>query len=402
MNTLATWLLTHSTAVTGSTTADLKTLAISGSGSSEQMVNGYYNLSPFGKYALKVLRGLGYNIGQEIQGAPNSAPALNFKMNALPLLAWCHGYNSYMSYSPTQNNSALSQTLEEIKRKSSAAGYELTTTDLTRLMSDILLTYDDSMFTLAWANPYGNQGSVLDQLNTVALSVPGATDDVELNSTTGAFINRTGDITAPQMRLLMAFDDYFRRSNYGGSKDIEQIYSQFGVKIDDFRTRYPYFLRESTQPVSIGDVTSTSDTADGGDSGSVLGSYAGKAIGDGNTSFDFECHDYGMIITYAWFSPDVKYYQGFDKECLRTEPFDFYTPQLDKGFADVIKREEFRGTDAYRRAAIPSSDHEYSTDAYASSQGNVPLYCQYLLVEIISLATSACSRHLIPGILVET
>lgn len=133
-------------------------------------------------------------------------------MNALPLLAWCHGYNSYMSYSPTQNNSALSQTLEEIKRKSSAAGYELTTTDLTRLMSDILLTYDDSMFTLAWANPYGNQGSVLDQLNTVALSVPGATDDVELNSTTGAFINRTGDITAPQMRLLMAFDDYFRRS----------------------------------------------------------------------------------------------------------------------------------------------------------------------------------------------
>ena len=138
-------------------------------------------------------------------------------------------------------------------------------------------------------------------------------------------------INSAQIRLLLKFDDYFRRSNYAGSKDIEQIYSRLGVKIDDYKTRYPYFLNESFQEVAIGDITSTADTE-----GAPIGAYAGKAIGSDNASFVFECKDYGMLVTLAWFAPKPTYYLGIDKEYFRRQPFDFYTPELDQGFPSPV------------------------------------------------------------------
>lgn len=362
---------------TGATAAshDLAFLSKSGSAS-------YRNLTPKGNYIIKILRGLGYAAGKQMFAngeLSDMRSDYDWDMNALPLLAFCHGYNSYMSYSPLTNSSALSSKLEDIKRQSSANGYALTTTDLNVLLSDILLTYDDNLFTMAWANPYGNQTSGFRDVGENTVTSPNYSLNVAFNPAYGSAANTgasamTGQFTAAQLRLVMKFDDFFRRSMYAGSKDIEQIYSRLGVKIDDFRCRYPYFLRETTQPVSIGDVTSTSDTVVpagvGAVTGGALGSYAGKAISDGGTGFEFDCHDYGMLITYAWYAPVVQYYNGFDKEVLRTNPLDFYQPEFDQGFADSLLNIELRGSDMW-----VGDDGNVPVTA---NRGYVPLYSQYL------------------------
>lgn len=339
----------------------------------------YKRYTPLGMYAVKLLRSLGYNVGKYIMGDSSAAASrLEFEMNALPLLAFAHGYNNYMSYSPQQNTSALTLLLESIKRSSSSTGYSLTWQNLDTIIKSILLTYDDALPTMAWADTYSNQGSNLSTVfhQTSGLDTAGdlsvsSYDSIDVSAADGSLINEgDGAFNAAQIRLVMKYDDYFRRSMFGGSKDVEQIYSRLGVKIDDFRCRYPYFLRETSSPVSIGDVTSTSDTAvsSGGNvTGGALGSYAGKAINDGGTSIDFDCKDYGMLITYAWYAPTVLYIDGYDKEVLRINSLDFYQPELDQGFASTLQRREVCGND-YETSISPLSD----------TFGVVPLYSQYL------------------------
>lgn len=291
-----------------------------------------------GRYCAKVLRLLGYGwysavdpkTGERI-GSDNLAA---IDQNALPLLSFCHAYNCYLSYSVEYNISALSTLLENLKRAPSTA---ISATYLKTLLFNILLTYEESFFSMCWKKPFGITESTpygFKQLDTTLNA-----DDVE-NATYDATYGATPlggaetVFSAQQIRLILKADDYFRRTNFCGSKDIEQIFSRFGVRIDDYKTRYPYFLNESERSVRVGDVTSTSTTND------ELGAYAGKAISDGDSAFNFDCKDYGMLFTFAWFSPKPIYYQGLDKEVLRLQPFDFYTPEFDQGFADAVKKGE--------------------------------------------------------------
>lgn len=318
-------------------------------------------LTAVGRYQYKLLCSLGIRIAHrtiDTAGAPGGV-----MMNATPLLAFAHAYNSYMSYSPNYNTSALSLVLETIKR---SPDYDVNAADLGTILSSVLLTYEESFVSSLWASPYyGNNNTTLPYtgaFNDVQEKVVGASlNSVEYNSATGSRVGLTSStptLSASQIRLLLKFDDYFRRSNFAGSKDIEQIYSRFGVKIDDYKTRYPYFLNESSQDVAIGDVTSTADT-----SSAPIGAYAGKAIGSADAGFTFESKDYGMLITLAWFAPYPVYYMGIDKEYLRKEPFQFYTPELDQGFPDAVTFGEIK-------------DNEDSN--YKVTFGYAPLYSQYL------------------------
>lgn len=332
----------------------------------------YYRFKPLGFYAWKVLASLGYNLplhADWVNGSAENSTFGNRKLNALPLLAFAHAYNSYMSYSPYTNTSVLSTVLETIKRGNASGGVAMTYTQLQQILSSILLTYEDNLFTMSWNGDYSSGPLFDDQFTQVTKSFLNSSgNQVRYDEYDGANSNLIdGYFSASQVRLLMKFDDYFRRSQYAGSKDIEQLYSRFGVKIDDYRCRYPYFLRETTQDVRIGDVTSTSDTAsEDGEQGAVIGSYAGKAISDGSSSFHFSSHDYGMLITLAWYQPRTMMFKGFDKECLRTSPFDFYTPEFDQGFQDLLDQLEWTPANY--------NDNVWLTDPH----GAVPLYSQYL------------------------
>lgn len=306
----------------------------------------YRLLTPLGWYCKKIFDNLGYRFGMAVNVQETE------KYNALPLYAFAHAYNCYMSYSPNYNTSALSNLLEQNKRNPG----DITASELKTIFTSILLCYENSFATNCWLRPYGSTTTSDVPFNHTDVNVLGSSSAISYGRNQGvASTTANTSFTSSQIRMLMMFDDYFRRSNYSGSKDIEQIYSRFGVKIDDYKTRYPYFLNSSTTSVQIGDVTSTADTED-----APIGGYAGKAIMSDKARFHFDCKDYGMIFTFAWYAPDVLYYEGCDKECLRLEPFDFYTPELDKGFADMVNIKEVQ-------------------DGMTSNVfGYVPLYSQYL------------------------
>ncbi|MBO7731303.1 MAG: hypothetical protein J6S67_02070 [Methanobrevibacter sp.] len=287
-----------------------------------------YTLTAKGRYFYKILQSLGLNMPYAFYYNYSTDVVLTIT----PLLAFAHAYNCYMSYSPNYNTSALSALLESIKR---SPNHQVTAAELNTILSSILLTYEESFVSSCWAQPYFSQNATVpanNSFNDLTENVP-SDRNVTYSVGYGSSLNVQNNqiINSAQIRLLLKFDDYFRRSNYAGSKDIEQIYSRLGVKIDDYKNRYPYFLNESFQEVAIGDITSTADTE-----GAPIGAYAGKAIGSDNASFVFECKDYGMLVTLAWFAPKPTYYLGIDKEYFRRQPFDFYTPELDQGFPSPV------------------------------------------------------------------
>lgn len=309
-----------------------------------------YRFTAVGYYVYKLLVSLGYDFGTVLRNGNTT------EYDALPILAFAHAYNCYMSYSPSYNTSVLSQTLETLKRTPGL----ISSTNLWNIFSSILLTYEDDFVSLCWKSPFYSQSaaSVTSAYKQMDLLVGSNYADYSPND--GGITAVSGDqISAAQVRLLLRFDDYFRRSNYAGSKDIEQIYSRFGVKIDDYRTRYPYFLSESAREVQIGDVTSTSDT-----DAAPIGAYAGKAIGSGDAGFTFDSKDYGMLFTFAWFAPKPVYYQGLDKEVLRLKPFDFYTPELDQGFPSPVTKNQLMSA--------------HAQSSLNQLFGYVPLYSEYL------------------------
>lgn len=331
----------------------------------------YYTLTPLGNYAIKVLHLLGFRAPKNIPYVTTTN--LGQRYNFLPVLAFFHAYNCYMSYAPFYNESTLSSTLEKYFRQEDPV---ISGTDLRVMFSQLLLTYEDSFYTSLWNQPFGNSPiyayntfkttTGLDQVANIndGDSPTSVADNNSIAYDTEKGVSITNsqvgfeNLTASQVRLLLKFDDYFRRSNFAGNKEIEKIYSQFGVKIDDYRTRYPYFLGESSRNVQVGDVTSTADTE-----GAPIGAYAGKAIGNGDADFSFRASDYGILITFAWFAPKPLYINGIDKEYLRLEPFDFYTPNLDSNLAAAVQQQQ------------------YNVDSVAPSAvfGYAPLYSEYLM-----------------------
>lgn len=317
----------------------------------------YWEKTSYGEYAEKILHMLGYRYPRVKTATRN--------FNALPLLAFAHAYNCYLSYSAHFNTSALSAVLEDIKR---SVPQFLTYQQVTTILTSILLTYEESFFSSAWSRAFSSQYNLSDagifqSEIEPGYPVAGTVEGVGFSPNYGVTNNSLtdpDDLTGQQVRLLMKFDQYFRRTNFAGSKDVEQIYSRFGVKIDDYRTRYPYFLGESGQRVQIGDVTSTADTTD-----TPVGAYSGKAISSDDAGFNFECSDYGMLFTFAWYAPRPLYADGVDKECLRTMPLDFYTPELDEGFASPVDLSQING--GSKQQANPTGTFGY-----------VPLYSEYL------------------------
>lgn len=298
-----------------------------------------------GRYCAKVLSLLGYvwysGLDEETSDIVGSLSIPEGQWNALPLLSFCHAYNCYLSYSANYNISLLSQLLEDIKRDPSL---QITASRLKVLLYNILLTYEESFFSSLWRNPFSSTNVVgYDKKQLVfdpmdysvdVLGPSGENGSVSWDAQKGTMptADEPDDLSAQQIRLLLKFDDFFRRSNFAGSKDVEQIYSRFGVKIDDYKTRYPYFLGETSSEVHIGDVTSTSATGD------ELGAYAGKAIADGDASINFASNDYGMVFVFAWFAPRPMYYKGADPATMRFAPLHYYTPEMDEGFQAVVKK----------------------------------------------------------------
>lgn len=343
---LAYFVVQYCVTTTGANSANTDFTYTAGSGTLTHTV-----FTNQGKYWVKVLNALGYALPQGVDYRTTStwySSVRSVKLSAYPLLAFFKLYNDYMSQSQRFNTSALSNILQCVKYNRTVTGYnastgELSYTLLKDMFDNLFLNYDNDYFTSAWQNP--NMA-----LNTPesysTLPVPSALNsDIVASNAKDNFIQSTVqqgqgyDYLALGQRaldFLKDFDDWVRRNNYSGSRAVQQVYSRFGIKTDDYRSHYANVIATDKLPIQVGDVTSTSDTQ-----GAYLGDYAGKGIMSGSKGFEVSVSDYGLLIVLGYFTVVPMNAYGFDRRVLKSEPLDYYNPEFDSLGAQAISVGEF-------------------------------------------------------------
>lgn len=156
-----------------------------------------------------------------------------------------------------------------------------------------------------------------------------------------------GKFTAEAMRFASALQRYSERSNYVGSKLINQLLVHFGVAPTPERLDMSEFIGGDSFNIQIGDVTSTNShiTSDGLDTRG-LGTQAGKGIG-GSSSKEFTYHakEHGVWLSLMSILPDTGYYQGVSRfwfKGVHGDALDYYTPEFENlGFQEVLNKEVY-------------------------------------------------------------
>ena len=140
------------------------------------------------------------------------------------------------------------------------------------MFDNLYLNYENDYFTSAWQQP---NNAINGYESLTGLEVPGysylgasypltetnMTDNMTVSQTTtdaqGATIVKIGQRA---LDFLKDFDDWVRRNNYSGSRAVQQIYSRFGIKTDDYKSHYANVLSTDIVPVQVGDITANAGT----------------------------------------------------------------------------------------------------------------------------------------------
>lgn len=308
--------------------------------------------TPYGKYVVKILNSLGYALPQNVDlqtGSNWNTSVKSTKLSAYPILAFFKLYNDYMSQSQRFNTSGLSDLLYRIKNGLAYTGMwnnatgEITSSGVLGMFAYLNLNYENDYFTSAWQNP-NNALSTVESVSSISVPVQSygtpvynaaQNTEVYLGVTSGS--PQQAILSQRALDFLKSFDDWVRRNNYSGSRAVQQIYSRFGIKPDDFRAHYAHVISTDSMPIQIGDITSTADT---GSSGAVLGDYAGKGIMSGSKSVSYSADDFGMLFIFGYFTVVPMMSFGFDRRVLRSNPLDYYNPEFDGLGADAISAGE--------------------------------------------------------------
>lgn len=308
-----------------------------------------------GKYWVKVLNALGYalpsNVDLQTSGTWISGVGAT-RLSAYPLLAFFKLYNDYMSQSQRFNVSALSDVLYRIKNGLAYSGMwnsstgAITAAGINAMFSNLFLNYDNDYFTSAWQNP----NAALNAVESISsFTVDGANPSNSNagkggTSTYDSYLESNGASSSQYIKyigqraldFLKSFDDWVRRNNYSGSRAVQQIYSRFGIKPDDFRAHYAHVISTDSVPIQVGDVTATAGFTDAQGSDVALGDYSGKGIMNGGKTVSYSCDDFGVMLILGYFTVVPMMAYGFDRRVLRNTPLDYYNPEFDGLGAEAI------------------------------------------------------------------
>lgn len=346
------WLIDIGSAVTSAVSYDFAYVDSAGA-------QRYLVFKDYAKYWVKIMNSLGYALPTLVDYRTSSdwySSCRTTKLSALPLLAFAKAYNDYMSMSTRYNQAPLTEFLKKVKHNKAISGsYNASTGQiyypgLNTIMAAIRICYETDYFISAWQKPnapvIGAGGSGNESLGSVAITYADGA---------GGSVTQTNNVNSVQTQIsynllsqraldfLKGFDDWVRRNNYSGSRVVQQIYSRFGVKTDDYRSNYAHVIDTDILPIQVGDVTSqaTTDATIGGASVTTgLGDYAGKGILSGGKGFSFESNDYGMLFVFGWFTVAPMNSFGFDRSVLRSQPLDWYNPEFDGVGVDSISAME--------------------------------------------------------------
>lgn len=226
--------------------------------------------------------------------------------------------------------------------------------------------YDDDYFTAAWQNPYGTE---VEQSSGTSLSVyprngynsdgysdsiyhggevggyesnppvtKGANTDKNSYSNNGAIIVQSASDPADippinyfSLRTLGALQDLITRGKLAGTKVQEYLRTTYGFQPSNDSLQLSTYLGCRENEILIGDVMSTSGTEI-----NSLGQYAGRGIGSGSASFDYECKEHGMFFVTNELIVQPSYVDGVDMAFDQIDRHDFFSPDFDALGCDAI------------------------------------------------------------------
>lgn len=164
--------------------------------------------------------------------------------------------------------------------------------------------------------------------------------------------------TINDLRTAMRTQEFLERQARGGSRYIEQIRMQFGVKSSDMRLDRPEFIGSTRSSVVISEVLQTSESA-----ATPLAEMAGHGIGvQSGKYFRYYAEEHGFIFCLLSVTPKTAYMQGIPKKFLRSDMYDYAWPVLAHiGEQEVLNKEIYVDSDGLNDATF----------------GYVPRYSEY-------------------------
>ena len=333
-----------------------------------------FKLKPIGKRIRTILQGLGY------QFTPNFKFATGTYPNFLKLLAF---YKAWFSlYRPKREYSFNSTTcyalIKELEQVSSSLyGVSGTRYWTLPILSDFIFALGTDCFAYLPQDYFGmsvetptplmqGNGITIDSGHAATapnLKSPTLLGQVSQVSSGSVYINvksatSTNFYTNPlTISLAEKVLRYANKNTVVGRSIHDYIKAHFGISLDDSHDLDSvYVIGSSSVNIQVNEVMSMAET------NIPLGDYAGKAIGYGDSDkffYENKSNTFGVWITLSVIMPKSGYYQGYLRENLNVNRYDFFTPEFDAAGYEPLLRAEV------------SSDYPVQTDRFNPADTNV-------------------------------
>jgi hypothetical protein len=187
----------------------------------------------------------------------------------------------------------------------------------------------------------------------------GAGGNAAVYDPAGSLKTEVGATTINDLRRAFRLQEWLERAARGGTRYVESILSNFGIKSSDARLQRPEYITGVKSPVVISEVLNTTGTDT-----LPQGNMAGHGISVVGGNFGgYRCEEHGWIIGIMSIMPKTAYQQGIQRNFLKKDDFlDYPWPTFANiGEQEVLNKEVY---------------------AYQGADGNlpfgyVPRYAQY-------------------------
>lgn len=316
-------------------------------GSTEYML--CVRLNAIAQRLRKIFIGLGYDVLSPVISQP-------LKVSLLPLLAFYKAY--FETYFPTRDiNFTQTSAFKLINLLSSSLKVDLSTVENTNLFTAFLANELAFCF-------YASQDDYISIHNAKPLNInsPAAINTLDgqnhsVDASNGVVTTDVSDFTVTQFQFktLSLFSHYISKNSVIGQRVSQWLKTHFNSDVENTFFKDSNFVGRHSIPILVGDVFSTSDTAQADGTGEALGAYAGKGIGVGDYSFKFHSSCHGYLFIFACIVPDSRTYQGTDSTLTALRRFELPTPEFDSvGYELTDKRTFISNNDLFK--ASPSSE----------------------------------------------
>lgn len=162
-----------------------------------------------------------------------------------------------------------------------------------------------------------------------------------------------------KLNILSKLYSFVNKNTVIGGKIGEYLRVHYGADyIDNHESLH---IGNSTVECQIGDVMSTSDTAQNG-SGSFLGEYAGKGIGysgEQNPTHKFTTDSFGYWVTLACIVPQSGFVQMIDQSFKAIDRFSFFADEFDGVGFEITNKSGIYGSHETNMLALTRNPESF-------------------------------------------